>query len=141
MQGTFSNLDIELDILSIKKEYENKRKEFDSLPVGQYNGSLERLEPVLSSTGKPMIAIEFKVLDGTYQNRHYFYNFMINNGTGIYFAVKFLKSISKNMSQITFENYSQFEQLIENIKLSSLNQIYTFVLSKTQNNYDRIDII
>lgn len=141
MQKAYSNLDIELNINSIKQEYEDKKKEFDLLPMGQYTGTLEKLQPLLSSTGKPMISVEFKVQSEEYKNRHYFYNFMIHNGTGIYFAIKFLKCLNTKIIPITFENYTQFEKLIEEIKNISINNSYMFIVSKTSNNYDKIDII
>lgn len=90
---------------------------FEELPLGKYEVSLESMELKESKKGDPMVATVFKVVQGDYKGRLIFKNTVIYRGDEhdklrIQNELRFLKSLDTN-EDIFFKNFSQFAMLIE----------------------------
>jgi hypothetical protein len=64
-----------------------------------------------SKTGKPMLSIWFKILNGEYKNSLIFYNQVLSTGFGLHNANEFLRSLDSGID-IEFKNFKQYNDLI-----------------------------
>ena len=67
-----------------------------------------------SKTGKPMLSIWFKILDGQYKNSLIFYNQVLSTGFGLHNADEFLKSLDSGIN-VEFVNFKQYNNMILDI--------------------------
>lgn len=62
----------------LQKDIKEARKNtFENLPKGNYHVEMNKLEMKMSKTGKPMVSISMKVIDGEHKGRLMFMNRVI----------------------------------------------------------------
>ena len=113
----FSKFDKQFDLAALKKDTEEASKNsgnFESVPFGKYEVSVNKMELAESKKGDPMVVIWFKVVSGEYANRLIFYNQLITQGFQIHLMNNFLKSLGTGID-IKFESFSQNNQLLLDI--------------------------
>jgi hypothetical protein len=108
----------------LKSASQNKR-EFRDVPEGTYEVKIANLYAKESSTGKPMMVCQMKVLTGEYKNESIFYNQVIIPGF-VKTAVRFLESLESDV-EIVYEDIEQFEDLIFDV-LEAVKGNYEYVL-------------
>ncbi len=137
----FEHLDLEYDVRKIKYDYEERAKRDYTVESGEYTAILQNIETKVTMTGKPMITAQFKL-----NTNSYYYNFMIHDGRGLYYYIRFLKQLIKNqdkdqLGRLTFENYDQLEKLTQTMLQLYQGQIYKIRIGKSKNNYDTLEIM
>ena len=92
---------------------------FPEVPAGTYEVEIASLEikPV-KATGKPMVAMSFKILNGEYKGQRLFENKVIygtkNDGQMIKSVIGFLASLDSGVD-VDFYDYDKFEETVLDI--------------------------
>lgn len=129
---------------AVKKAKEN---EYQEVPNGTYDCTLEKLELGESKNGKPMVKAMFRIIRGAYKKQCLFYNGVMAannpeyNGFVIHNVLEFLRSLQVlDDSEIDFDgNFRDFDNLIMDIAEES--EGLTFEIEKsTDGEYSRIKI-
>jgi len=116
----FSKFDMNADALeSIKKELatmpidgSGERKD---VPAGEYEVTITKLELKESKSGKPMVAIWFKIVNGPYNGQMIFYNQVIEKAFQLHLIKQFFVPFALQ-TPITFESYTQFADCLSLVK-------------------------
>lgn len=117
----FSKFDANASALDeLKKELEtlasgegsSDRKE---VPVGEYEVGITKLELKESKSGKPMVAIWFKVVTGAYKGQMIFYNQVVERAFQLHLIKEFFAPFHLK-NAITFDSYQQFGDLLAAVK-------------------------
>jgi len=66
-----------MTIINLDYDLENVSDSFEPLPEGQYMCRLDKCELVNSSTGKPMLKMEWVIIDGEFEGRKLFDNVVL----------------------------------------------------------------
>lgn len=107
-------------------------------PYGVYECTLSDAELKESKAGKPMLAMQFKMVEG---KGSIFYNQVIEKPFQIALAVKMLKSLDSDID-VEFKSYSDFAEIVksvaENVKELGLSFEVDFAKDKE---YDKITIL
>lgn len=113
----FSKFDSMFDIEGLKADVKasaEKSKDFDAVPVGQYEVKITKMELTESKKGEPMFSCWFKILAGDQKDRLIFMNQVISKGFQIHIVNEFLRSLGTD-TEVTFENFKQYSQTIFDI--------------------------
>ncbi|MNW40406.1 hypothetical protein D3C74_175200 [compost metagenome] len=115
-QNIWEKFDKSIDTKALKEDAAKAadQGDFPEVPHGTYEVKFEKLEQVVSKTGKPMISAWLKILDGEYKGQRLFYNQVMHVGFGLSQAVKFLSSLDSGVD-VKFENFGQFNDLVLDI--------------------------
>lgn len=75
----WSKFDKEVDLEALQEDVEEVEKnggfgDFEEIPDGEYEVSVEKLELTQSKKGDPMLTIWFKIIAGEYEGQRIFYN-------------------------------------------------------------------
>ena len=121
----FSKFDEQINVEQMKKDIaeakENGGGSFREVEKGNYTVKLESLELGATKDGRPMLKGMFRILEGDFKKSCLFYNRVLfgtkNDANMIASAVGFLETLepSEDVGPITFENYSQFADLVLDI--------------------------
>lgn len=114
MSNIWDKFDKEIDIDGLArdaKEAAENGGNFKEVPHGQYEVRVDKMELKESKTGKPMLSIWFKILNGEYKNSLIFYNQVLSTIFGLHNANKFLRSLDSGID-IEFKNFKQYNDLI-----------------------------
>ena len=114
MSNIWDKFDKEIDIDGLArdaKEAAENGGNFKEVPHGQYEVKVDKMELKESKTGKPMLSIWFKILNGEYKNSLIFYNQVLSTGFGLHNANEFLRSLDSGID-IEFKNFKQYNDLI-----------------------------
>lgn len=114
MSNIWDKFDKEIDIDGLArdaKEAAENGGNFKEVPHGQYEVRVDKMELKESKTGKPMLSIWFKILNGEYKNSLIFYNQVLSTGFGLHNANEFLRSLDSGID-IEFKNFKQYNDLI-----------------------------
>lgn len=117
--SVFSDFNKTVDLAQLKKDKEEAAKNgnsgnYEDVPAGKYEVKIEKLEPRMSKTNKPMLHIQFRILEGKYKNQCMFLNSVITLGFQIGRAEELLRSLDSDVD-VTFEDYEQFEDVIKDV--------------------------
>ena len=110
------------------------QRDFEEVPEGDYEVSIDKIELKESSKGDPMVSIWFKILEGDFKNSRLFMNQVITQGFQISQMNRFIKSMEVfDESEVEFENYSQYNDLLMDLfeQVDADNSQY--LLSYTKN--------
>lgn len=112
---SFNTAGLKKDIAEAKEN--GGRRE---VPYDTYEVAVNKLELRESKkTNAPMVSCWFKILVGEYKGSMIFANFVITEGWQINNALNFLESLipedALNRSDIYFEDFEQFEDLLMNM--------------------------
>ena len=141
----FSEFDKKIDADQLKKDIEaaqsNGTGEYKEVPGGIYKCDLENLEVGATKDGRPMLKVMMRILgdeDGKrcpFTKSCLFMNRVLygtkNDANMINSAIGWLKTLepSDEIPKVTFENYSQFAELVMDIAedvQSELSYIVTY---------------
>ncbi|EPY2274537.1 DUF669 domain-containing protein [Clostridium sporogenes] len=134
MSNIWAKFDKSIDVEGLKKDAQdaaNNNSNFKEVPHGEYEVKVEKMEPKTSKKGDPMLAIQFKVLNGEYKGSSIFYNQVINIGYCLHKADEMLRSLDSGIN-IEFENMEQYANLIMDIA-EAIDGKLEYVLSYTAN--------
>ena len=113
----WEKFDKEIDVEGLKADAKEAAKNggnFKEVPHGTYEVKVDKMELKESKTGKPMLSIWFKILDGQYKNSLIFYNQVLSTGFGLHSANEFLRSMDSDVN-IEFANFKQYNNMILDI--------------------------
>ena len=137
----FDEFNKNFDLEGLKKdisEAENNTIDYQEVPVGQYEVSIERLEIKSSKKGLPMFTCWMKIVAGEYKGQLLFMNQVITKGFQIHIVNEFLRSLGAEM-EIHFDDFRQYNDLIldihEYIKEQKLEYAVDFTKKNDFNNY------
>lgn len=132
-QEVFAKFDKQFDLdglkEDIKKSAENQR-DFEEVPDGDYEVSIQKLELTESKSGKPMVTCWFKVLEGSYKGQLIFMNQLVDEAFKIHIANEFLRGLNTGLN-IEFNSFVQYHGLIGQI--FEVSQSYEYALEYTHN--------
>lgn len=117
MSNIWEKFDKSIDTEGLKKdlkEIEENSGDFGEVPLGKYEVAIEKLEPTVSKSGRPMVTCWMRILEGEYKGQMIFYNQVIDIGYGLHNANEFLRSLDSG-HEIKFENMRQYAELIMDI--------------------------
>lgn len=130
----FDKFNQNVDIEGLKEDVKTASEgggDFKEVPHGTYEVEVEKLEPKMSKSGKPMLSIWFKILDGEFENNRLFYNQVIHTGFGIHMANEMLRSLESDV-EIDFEDFVQYEQLMMDV-YENINGRLEYAIDYTAN--------
>lgn len=134
-----SNVDLAGLQQDIKEAQENN-KEFEKVPHGEYEVSLDKLELKATKKGDPMVSAWFTILEGKYKKSKLFMNQVITQGFQIHIVNTFLKSIDPDLN-IEFVDYKQYADLLLDIAEFCDENKLEFALKYEDNKgYDKFTI-
>lgn len=134
-----SNVDLKGLQEDIKEAQENN-KEYEKVPHGEYEVSLDKLELKATKKGDPMVSAWFTILEGKYKKSKLFMNQVITQGFQIHIVNTFLKSIDTDLN-IEFVDYKQYADLLLDIAEFCDENKLEFVLKYEDNKgYDKFTI-
>lgn len=127
-----------------------KANSFEDLPTGVYHAALDKLEPVTSKNGKPMIRVSMRVTDGKYKKRLLFMNRVIggtkNDGLMIqgictWLAKLELEDDMGNLFVPEFHTYGQFAELVMDMAEAASEMKLTYEVQWDKNAFNSIEIL
>ena len=86
----------------------------------RYEIKIEKLELVKSKKNDPMFTCWMKIISGEYKGCFIFMNQVVTQGFQIHIVDEFLRSLDSGI-EIEFKTYSQFAQLLSEIKEKNNN--------------------
>ena len=140
MWSQFNNL-VTDDLKSEIANVASNNVEYKEVPEGAYEVFIEDMKATITkATQKPMLAIRFRILEGSHKNQIIFMNQVLMNGTGIHFANEFMRSLGTGV-EVKFETFSQYEQLIEDVFAASKNYEYALDYGKNSKGFNTYKIV
>lgn len=135
----------------LKKDMEEAAKnqtDFDKLPDGEYDCTLEKLELGESKSEKLMLKAQFRIEKGDHKNQCIFKNCVLtgtkNDGFMLLQAKKFLESLDSGVD-IAFNGWDDFDGMLGDIldAIAEDGLMYTVkvVTNKKNNDYQDITIV
>ena len=110
-----------IDVEGLKKdvaeaEANGTSGDYKEVPVGRYEVKIDKMELKESSKGDPMFFCQFRILQGEFSNSCLFMNQVLTQGFQIGQVNSFLRSLQVfEDDSVTFENYSQYNDLIMDV--------------------------
>jgi len=106
-----------VDIPGLKedlKKSKSGKNDFPTVPEGNYEVEIEKLQPAETKSGNPALSVWFKIINGNYKNSKLFMTQPINFGFGLHKANEFLRSLGTS-KEIVFDDFTQYENLLLDI--------------------------
>lgn len=113
----WKEFDKKVDLEGLKndiKETEENGGNYEDVPYGTYEVSVENCELTESKKGKPMVSIWFKIIDGKYKNSIIFMNRVVEKSVQFHIMNEFFRSMETDV-EIGFTSYSQYAEMISDI--------------------------
>lgn len=132
----FSKFDDMVDVEGLKADVEaakNNTGDFEDVPHGEYEVTVEKLELTESKKGDPMVSIWFKVTAGDNRGRLIFYNQLVKQGFQIHLVNELLASMEPDV-EISFDGFSAYEKLMQAVFTDITNAGKSFHLDYSENN-------
>lgn len=135
--GAFDKFNEKVDIEGLQRDIqeaeENGGGDYKKVLHGKYEVKIEKIECKMSKDGtKPLVNIWFKILDGDCKGQIIFYTQCIHTGPLINMFKGFLSSLDSGV-EIVFEDYPQFEVLMEEIVDAIEQEGLEYVLNYGEN--------
>lgn len=115
----FSKYDKQTDLKGLKEDTQKAIEnggEFEEVPSGTYEVSISELELTMSKSDKPMVKIWYTILDGEFENNKIFQYQLVDTGQKLAIIKPLLEKLTEGEIEVTFESYSQYANLINEIK-------------------------
>lgn len=125
-----------IDAKSLNEQASNLSDDFEEIPVGKYEVSLDSLVLKESKAGDPMIAARFTVVNGTFQNRKVFLNQLVlkgdqNDAFRVHTCNVLLRSLESSLTdQVRFDGLQAYDQLINAIAGECTDAEYLLEISE-----------
>lgn len=147
MSDIFDEFDQQFDTEALKED-EKKAAEtgdYPEVPWGDYMVKVEKAELKKAKTsGKPMVSIWLKIIEGEFKNSIIFYNQVIASGYGLHMAKEFLASFDTGVT-VEFESFKQFNETILDVSEAAQDFEYHLKYSerkaKNGNSYNDYAIV
>lgn len=111
----WDEFDKAIDTKGLAEDVKNSASgEYKTVPHGEYEVSIEKMELKSSKTGKPMVSVWFKVLSGEYKGSMIFYNQVVDQSVGVGIVNEFLRSLDSGLD-IEFKTYKQYGNLLMDV--------------------------
>nr|DAI51524.1 MAG TPA: Protein of unknown function (DUF669) [Caudoviricetes sp.] len=115
----FSKYDKQTDLEGLKEDTQKAIEnggEFEEVPTGTYEVAISELELTMSKSDKPMVKIWYTILDGEFENNKIFQYQLVDTGQKLAIIKPLLEKLTEGEIEVTFESYSQYANLINEIK-------------------------
>lgn len=131
------NMDIDNLKSDLKEARENSGGNYEEVPVGTYEVKIDNMEIKECKSEKhvdePMLCVQFRILAGDYKNSCIFKNQLLSKKWQRDKELVFLASLEAvDESEILFEEWNQFNKLIEKIT-EEANANFEYLLEYGQN--------
>ena len=118
------------EVVQYEKENSNGSGDFEEVPAGNYEISVESMEIGKSKKGDDMFKARFKVLAGKYKGNSIFMNQILNEAFQINIVNNLLRSLGYEHDDIEFKSLKQYREqikgIMEDIKDDSFELDYSF---------------
>ncbi len=118
------------EVAQYEKENSNGLGDFEEVPAGNYEISVESMEIGKSKKGDDMFKARFKVLAGKYKGNSIFMNQILNEAFQINIVNNLLRSLGYEHDDIEFKSIKQYREqtkgIMEDIKDDSFELDYSF---------------
>lgn len=115
MANIWDKFDKEIDTKGLQEDVKEAKKNgggnFEEVPHGNYEVSVDKMELTSSKKGDPMVSIWFKIVAGNFKNSRIFYNQVITQGFQVHLANELLRSMETKQT-VEFVTYSQYGELL-----------------------------
>lgn len=119
-----------------------KNNEFTDLPDGEYICKLEKLELGESSTHKPMVKGQFRILEGAHRKQCLFLNQVFTRGFPQHKALEFLRDLNIfDRSEVDFDgDFANFNDLL--LDMAEEAESMEFKIQKAKDGeYTRLTVV
>lgn len=139
MKNLLERFNAKVNLEEIRKDLKGTREE---VPSGTYEVKLERIEIRPTKKDDPMLSIWFRIIDGRYKNQLIFFNRVLTTGKNISMASVFMQNFKTDIP-IEFEDFIQYNEVIQEVFNTVNNKNYEFALKYTRqdNGFDEHEII
>ena len=122
------------------KDAQDNNKEFETVPHGEYEVKLDKLELKATKKGDPMVSAWFTILNGKYKNSKLFMNQVVTQGFQIHIVNNFLKSMGTDLN-IEFVDYKQYAELLLDVaEFCDANNLEFALKYEDNKGYDKFTI-
>ena len=122
------------------KDAQDNNKEFETVPHGEYEVKLDKLELKATKKGDPMVSAWFTILEGKYKKSKLFMNQVVTQGFQIHIVNNFLKSMSTDLN-IEFVDYKQYADLLLDVaEFCDENNLEFAIKYEDNKGYDKFTI-
>lgn len=148
MANIWDEFDKAIDTEGLAKDVEEAAENggnYKEVPHDTYEVEINKLEPVKSKKGDPMVTCWMKVLEGEYKGSLIFMNQVVTQGFQIHIANEFLRSLVAKMADpidVQFKTYSQYGNLLMDIR-EAIDNNFEYQLDYRQNSkgYNEFEIL
>ena len=122
------------------KDAQDNNKEFETVPHGEYEVKLDKLELKATKKGDPMVSAWFTILEGKYKNSKLFMNQVVTQGFQIHIVNEFLRSMKTDLD-IDFVDYQQYADLLLDVaEFCDANNLEFAIKYEDNKGYDKFTI-
>ena len=122
------------------KDAQDNNKEFETVPHGEYEVKLDKLELKATKKGDPMVSAWFTILEGKYKNSKLFMNQVVTQGFQIHIVNEFLRSMKTDID-VDFEDYKQYADLLLDVaEFCDENNLEFAIKYEDNKGYDKFTI-
>lgn len=146
MANLFEKFNKQIDVQGLKKDVEDVANnqgsgEYEEVPHGEYEVTIEKMELKESKKGDPMLSIWFKIIDGKYEGSIIFFNKLLTKGFWIHQACELLRSFETDV-EVVFEDFVQFNDVINEVfeKVEDAELEFALNYSKNKKGFDEYEI-
>lgn len=114
---------------------------YEKVPYGTYEVKIAKMELRESKNGDPMLAVQFRILEGKYKNNLIYKNQVVQIPYQIHLANDFLKSLDSSI-EVKFSDYAQYNDMIMDIAeaIDTAKLEYALVFGQDEKGYDTFTI-
>lgn len=120
--GNWAKFNQAIDKKALAEQMEEARantQQYREVPAGSYEVRVDKLFIKATKDQRPMLSAQLRIMDGSYKNSCVFYNRVLygtkNDGLMIHKANEFLRSFGYDDDYVTFIDYDQYEELVNEI--------------------------
>lgn len=114
--------------------------DYKEVPHGEYTVKVDKMELKESKTGKPMLSIWFKILEGEFKDSMIFMNQVIQQAFQIHIANELLESLDSGL-EIKFDgNYEHYNNMILDVAEEIEGLEYSLEYGENNKGYSTFEI-
>lgn len=114
------------------KEVAENGGDYKEVPHGEYEVKVEKMELKESKSGAPMVAIQFRILEGEFKNSCLFMNQVVTQPFQIHTANQFMKSLDSGVDVAFDGNFEHYNNMILDIHEAIDKDKLEYTLSYTE---------
>ena len=139
----FEKWNSNIDLAGLQKDIkdaQDNNKEFETVPHGEYEVKLDKLELKATKKGDPMVSAWFTILEGKYKKSKLFMNQVVTQGFQIHIVNEFLRSMKTDID-VDFEDYTQYADLLLDVaEFCDENNLEFAIKYEDNKGYDKFTI-